>query len=96
MYIEYCYGPKWPYYSYDWIILHCLGQDMQVLYLGRAPRTKETLPDFLKWCWVTRHPLVFRGLTGSQQTPGIGASQLGIRAKVNDYLGSSGLGIHHH
>ena len=30
-------------------ILDCLGQDMQVLYLGRAPRTKETLPDFLKW-----------------------------------------------
>ena len=24
----------------------------------------------------------------------IPASQLGIRAKVNDYLGSSGLGIH--
>ena len=22
---------------------------MQVLHLGRAPRTKETLPDFLKW-----------------------------------------------
>ena len=38
---------------------------MQVLYLGRAPRTKETLPDFLKWHRVTRHPLVFRGLTGS-------------------------------
>ena len=47
----------------------------QVLYLGRAPRTKETLPDFLKWRWVTRHPLVFRGLTGSQRTPGFGASQ---------------------
>ena len=47
---------------------------MQVLYLGRALRTKETLPDFLKWHRVTRHPLVFRGLTGSQQTPGIGAS----------------------
>ena len=43
---------------------------MQVLYLGRAPRTKETLPDFLKWRRVTRPPLVFRGLTGSQQTPG--------------------------
>ena len=43
---------------------------MQVLYLGRAPRTKETLPDFLKWSRVTRHPLVFRGLTGSQRTPG--------------------------
>ena len=38
---------------------------IQVLYLGRAPRTKETLPDFLKWRRVTRHPLVFRGLTGS-------------------------------
>ena len=43
---------------------------MQVLYLGRALRTKENLPDFLKWRWVTRHPLVFRGLTGSQRTPG--------------------------
>ena len=43
---------------------------MQVLYLGRAPRTKETLPDFLKWRRVTRHPLVFRGLTCSQRTPG--------------------------
>ena len=60
-------------------ILDCLGQVnagfIQVLYLGRAPRTKETLPDFLKWRRVTRHPLVFRGLTGSQRTPGFGASQ---------------------
>ena len=43
---------------------------MQVLFLGRAPRTKETLPDFLKWRRVTRPPLEFRGLTGSQRTPG--------------------------
>ena len=43
---------------------------VQVLYLGRAPRTKETLSDFHEWRWVTRHPLVFRGLTGSQRTPG--------------------------
>ena len=43
---------------------------MQILYLGRAPRTKETLSDFLKWLRVTRHPLVFLGLTGSQRTPG--------------------------
>ena len=50
-------------------ILDCLGQDMQVLYLGRAPRTKETLPDFLKCRRVTRRSLVFRGLTGSQRTP---------------------------
>ena len=48
---------------------------MQVPYLGRAPRTKETLPDFLKWRRVTRPPLVFRRLTGSQRTPGFGASQ---------------------
>ena len=60
-------------------ILECLGQDMQVLYLGRAPRTKETLPDFLKWRRVTRHPLVFRGLTGSQRTPRVwGVTKLKI------------------
>ena len=49
---------------------------MQVFYLGRAPRTKETMPDFLKWRRVTRHPLVFRGLTGSQRTPGNGVSHI--------------------
>ena len=51
---------------------------MQVIYLGRAPRTKETLSDFLKWRRVTRHPLVFCGLTGSQRTPGFGASQTSL------------------
>ena len=44
---------------------------IQVMYLGRAPRTKETLPDFHEWRRVTRHPVVFRGLTGSQRTPRI-------------------------
>ena len=65
-------GPRGRFYPYLYIlhILDCLGQDMHVLYLGRAPRTKETLPDFLKWCRVTRPPLVFRGLTVSQRTPG--------------------------
>ena len=84
-------GPRGHFYPYLYIlhILDCLGQDMQVLYLGRAPRTKETLADFLKWRRVTRPPLVFRGLTGSQWTPGFGVPKLGIRAKVNDYLGSS-------
>ena len=43
---------------------------IQVLYLGRAPRTKETLLDFREKCRVTRHSRVFRGLTGSQRTPG--------------------------
>ena len=53
---------------------------MQVLYLGRAPRTKDSLPDFREKCRVTRHSRVFCGLTGSQRTPGFVASQLGIRA----------------
>ena len=49
---------------------------MQVLYLGRAPHTKETLPDFREECRVTRHSRVFRGLTGSQRTPGFLASHV--------------------
>ena len=49
---------------------------MHVLYLGRAPRTKETLSDFREKCRVVRHSRVFRGLTGSQRIPGIGVSQL--------------------
>ena len=71
-------GPRGRFYPY---LYHCdyiglLGTGfMQVFYLGRAPRTKETLPNFLKWRRVTRHPLVFHGLTGSQRTPGFGASQ---------------------
>ena len=55
-----------------WTILECLGQVSCRYCNCRAPRTKETLPDFLKWRRVTRHPLVFRGLTGSQRTPGFG------------------------
>ena len=31
---------------------------------GRAPRTRETLPDFRESCRVTRHSRVFGGLTG--------------------------------
>ena len=72
-------------------ILDCLGQVnagfIQVLYLGRVPRTKETLPDFREKCRVTRHSRVFRGLTGSQRTPGFGASHgvmpLGKNLKVD-------------
>ena len=51
----------------------------QVMYPGRAPRTKETLLDFHEWCRVTQHPLVFRGLTGSQRTPGNGVSQYSLK-----------------
>ena len=60
---------------------------IQVLYLGRAPRTKETLPDFREKCRVTRHSRVFRGMMGSQRTPRIGASQnLKMVAKMLYYL----------
>ena len=69
------YGPKWSFYTCcNHIGLLGTGF-MQVMYLGKAPRKKETLPDFLKWRRVTRHPRVFRGLTGSQRTLGNGASQ---------------------
>ena len=63
-------------YILDYIALFGTGYAgfRQVLYLGRAPRTKETLPDFREKFRVTRHSRVFRGLTGSQRTPGFGAS----------------------
>ena len=48
------------------VILNCLGQ---VLYLDRAPSTKDTLSYFREWCRVTLHPQVFRELTGCQRTP---------------------------
>ena len=38
--------------------------------MGRAPRIKDTLPDFRESSRVTRHSRVFRKLTGSQRTPG--------------------------
>ena len=74
-------GPRGRFYPY---LYHCdciglLGTGfMQVFHFCRAPRTKETLPDFLKWRRVTRQPLVFRGLTGSQRTPGFGAPHISI------------------
>ena len=60
------YGPKWP------CLLMYLSHEIDVgttCSLGRAPRTKETLPDFHEWCRVTRHPRLFRRLTGCQRTP---------------------------
>ena len=61
-------------------MLDCLRQVnagfIQVLYLGRAPITKETLPDFREKCRVTGHSRVFHGLKGSQRTPEFRASHL--------------------
>ena len=74
MYIEYCLWAQVAvldiYIAYIGLFQTGYAGFRQVLYLSRAPRTKETLPDFLKWRRVTRHLLVFYGLTGSQRTPG--------------------------
>ena len=50
--------------------------------LGRAPRTKETLPNFHEWCRVTRHPRIFCGLTGCQRAPGFS----GVTNYVGDVI----------
>ena len=58
-------GPGGRFYSY-------ISSDVDVgtgLFLGRASRIKETLPDFRERGRVTRPS--FRGLMGSQRTPGI-------------------------
>ena len=75
MYIEYCLWAQVAVLNHKLLYWTVWDRFMQVLYLGRAPHTKETLPDFREKCRVLRHSRVFRGLTGSQRTPGIGASQ---------------------
>ena len=58
--------------------------------IGRAPRTRETLLDFRESGRVTRHSRVFRRLTGSQWTPGFGASHSSIPLLCScEYLGYS-------
>ena len=60
-YDEYCYWAQVAVYSCIWILM-LLGQVMYRLCTkGRAPRKKETLPDFRERCRVTRHSCVFAG-----------------------------------
>ena len=70
MYIEYCLWTQEAVLEIYIVYWTVWDRYMQVLYLGRAPRTKETLPDFLNWRRVTQRPLVFCGLTGSERIPG--------------------------
>ena len=59
------YGPKWPF------LLMYMSHDIDVgtgCILGKTPCTKETLPDFHELCRITRHPRLFRRLTGCQKT----------------------------
>ena len=96
MYIEYCLWAQVAVLNHKLLYWTVWDKFMQVLYLGRAPSTKETLPDFREKCRVTRHSWVFRGLTGSQWSPGVWGvtawyQSLGIRIPME-----LGLGIHHH
>ena len=73
-------GPKWPFYSCIWI-LDCWDR---LCTKGRAPHTKETLPDFRERCRVTRHSRAFPRIDGWSTDPrdlGVTAwyQSLGIR-----------------
>ena len=71
MYIEYCVWAQVAVLNHKQLYWIVWDKFMQVLYLGRAPSTKKTLPDFREKCRVARHSRVFLGLTGSQRTPGV-------------------------
>ena len=53
MYIEHCLWAQVVVLDIYMAYIRLFGTSyagfIQVLYLGRAPRTKETPPDFLKW-----------------------------------------------
>ena len=55
MYIEYYLWAQVAVLNHKLLYLTVWERFMQVLYLGRASRTKETLLDFRKKCRVTRH-----------------------------------------
>ena len=76
------HGPKWPFlltHGPGVVVVNCWDWFFT---LGRAPCTKETLPDFREWCRVTRHPRVFRKLTGCQRTPGFWGVTPALRGYV--------------
>ena len=51
---------------------------------GRAPRTKETLPDFREKCRVTRHSRVFSWVDGKSTDPwDLGPSQVRL---INEWI----------
>ena len=66
-------GPKWPlFYSY---VAHVWS--LLIVETGFVPwielPVKGDSADFREWCRVTRHPRVFRRLTGCQRdTPVLG------------------------
>ena len=71
MYIKYCLRAQVAVLNHKLLYWTVWDKFMQVLYLGKAPRTKKTLLDFREKCQVIRLSRLFRGLTGSQRTPGV-------------------------
>ena len=59
-------GPRGRFYSYIYIYIYISYDvdDWDRLFLGRASRTKETLPNFHEKCRVTRHSRVFPRVDG--------------------------------
>ena len=64
MYIEYCLWAQEAVLNHKLLYWTAWYKYMHVLYLGRAPRTKETLPYFCEKCRVTRHSRVFSRVDG--------------------------------
>ena len=56
-------------YPWDYIGLFGTGLCRYCVWV-ELPVQRRLCSIFLRWCRVTRRPLVFRGLTGSQRTPG--------------------------
>ena len=59
IYIDYCLWAQVAVLNHKLLYWTFWDRFMQVLYLGRAPRTKETLPDFRVKYRVTRYSRVF-------------------------------------
>ena len=64
LYIEYGLWAKVAVLNHKLLYWTVWDRYMQVLYLGRASRTKETLPNFCEKCRVTRHSRVFPRVDG--------------------------------
>ena len=96
MYIEYCLWAQVAVLNYKLLYWTVWDRFIQVLYLGRAPRIKETLSDFREKYRVTRHSRVFRRLTGSQRTPRVwGVTERHALRKTLRDEGYPDLALHH-
>ena len=80
------YGPKWPDYSCDWIYWIYIAYIGYIALFGTGicrfciwielPVQRRLCPIFVRNAGSLDMHDCFRGLTGSQRTPGFGASQV--------------------